>query len=97
MAMNKYTELRWERIDENICTQCGVREPIDGQTYCDPCLEVRLDRLKYLHTTRAQSGFCRLHGRPVDTGTRSCKKCKEIWRMRGKLVKENRKVETHVS
>lgn len=80
--MNKYTQRRLARIEDNICTQCGVREPIEGKRMCDPCLEVCLERIKLRNDTRSMHGNCRMHNLPVIPGKKSCYKCNILWKSR---------------
>ena len=82
--MNFYTQRRHDRVEDHICTQCGKRDAIEGMRLCDPCNEIRLERIKWVKDMRSSLGLCKIHGRPTVEGKKGCLDCLISWALRRK-------------
>ena len=72
-----------------LCVQCQKREPVDGMTECDPCLEAGAAKERLNHARAILRGCCPRHRtRPLAPGYRQCAPCVIRDRERRRKTKE---------
>ena len=63
------------RTAAGLCVKCGLREPDEGRSRCEPCLERRNAADRRQWASRLAAGFCGACGDPAPSGRARCGRC----------------------
>ena len=58
-----------------LCTKCGLREPDEGRSRCEPCRGLRNAADRRQWASRLAAGLCGACGDPVPSGRARCEPC----------------------
>jgi hypothetical protein len=75
MATIKATISRFKKnVSAGLCGACGEREPIEGETLCDPCKELREEADIRFRKAKIDNGQCRRCSEKAEDGRVLCRK-----------------------